>query len=109
MGIFASLPSCSRRAHRRFVQCSTLVVLACQAAMALGTLFGGWRIHADDGLPHHTADPLARLLRETGGALTLFGATWFESGFHHPHNHWEYHWSRSCPPGLGGAVERPAP
>ena len=39
------------------------VVLACQAAMALGTLVGGWRIVRTMGSQHHAADADAGLLR----------------------------------------------
>src|ERR1044071_2183700 len=52
------------------------VVLACQAAMALGTLFGGWRIVHTMGSRITRLTPMQGFCAETGGALTLFGATW---------------------------------
>jgi PiT family inorganic phosphate transporter len=52
------------------------VVLSCQAAMALGTLFGGWRIVHTMGSKITRLTPMQGFCAETGGALTLFGATW---------------------------------
>jgi PiT family inorganic phosphate transporter len=52
------------------------VVLACQAAMALGTLFGGWRIVHTMGSKITRLTPMQGFCAETGGAITLFAATW---------------------------------
>src|ERR687884_955802 len=52
------------------------VVLACQAAMGLGTLMGGWRIVQTMGSKITRLTPVQGFCAETGGALTLFGATW---------------------------------
>jgi inorganic phosphate transporter, PiT family len=52
------------------------VVLACQAAMALGTLFGGWRIVRTMGSRITRLTPMQGFCAETGGAATLFLATW---------------------------------
>ncbi|AJC83419.1 phosphate transporter protein Pit (plasmid) [Rhizobium etli bv. phaseoli str. IE4803] len=52
------------------------VVLSCQAAMAIGTLFGGWRIVHTMGSKITKLNPMQGFCAETGGALTLFGATW---------------------------------
>ncbi|MDQ0454447.1 inorganic phosphate transporter [Rhizobium paknamense] len=52
------------------------VVLTCQSAMALGTLFGGWRIVHTMGSKITKLNPMQGFCAETGGALTLFGATW---------------------------------
>src|SRR6195256_1043351 len=52
------------------------VVLSCQAAMALGTLFGGWRIVKTMGSRITRLTPMQGFCAETGGALTLFVATW---------------------------------
>ena len=52
------------------------VVLTCQAAMALGTLFGGWRIVHTMGSKITRLTPMQGFCAETGGAITLFGATW---------------------------------
>jgi len=52
------------------------VVISCQTAMALGTLFGGWRIVHTMGSKITKLNPMQGFCAETGGALTLFGATW---------------------------------
>jgi PiT family inorganic phosphate transporter len=52
------------------------VVITCQAAMALGTLFGGWRIVHTMGSKITRLTPMQGFCAETGGALTLFGATY---------------------------------
>lgn len=52
------------------------VVLACQAAMGLGTFFGGWRIVHTMGSKITRLTPAQGFCAETGGAITLFGATW---------------------------------
>ncbi len=51
------------------------VVLACQAAMALGTLMGGWRIVHTMGSKITRLSPQQGFCAETAGALTLFFAT----------------------------------
>ena len=51
------------------------VVLACQAAMAMGTLMGGWRIVRTMGLRITKLTPMQGFCAETGGAITLFLAT----------------------------------
>ena len=51
------------------------VVLSCQAAMALGTLLGGWRIVRTMGLRITKLTPMQGFCAETGGAATLFMAT----------------------------------
>jgi PiT family inorganic phosphate transporter len=51
------------------------VVLACQSAMALGTLLGGWRIVRTMGLRITRLTPMQGFCAETGGAATLFAAT----------------------------------
>ncbi len=53
------------------------VVLSCQAAIALGTLFGGWRIVKTMGQRITKLRPFEGFCAETAGALTLFGATHF--------------------------------
>jgi PiT family inorganic phosphate transporter len=52
------------------------VVISCQAAMALGTLFGGWRIVHTMGSKITRLTPMQGFCAETGGAITLFSATW---------------------------------
>ena len=51
------------------------VVLSCQAAMALGTLLGGWRIVHTMGSRITHLRPVQGFCAETGGALTLYIAT----------------------------------
>jgi PiT family inorganic phosphate transporter len=51
------------------------VVLACQAAMALGTMFGGWRIVRTMGSRITHLTPMQGVCAETAGAITLFGVT----------------------------------
>jgi len=53
------------------------IVLSCQAAIALGTLFGGWRIVKTMGQKITKLKPYEGFCAETAGALTLFGATHF--------------------------------
>ena len=53
------------------------VVLSCQAAMALGTLAGGWRIVHTMGSKITRLSPQQGFCAETGGAITLFMATHF--------------------------------
>src|SRR4051812_45556952 len=52
------------------------VVIACQAAMGLGTLMGGWRIVKTMGSKITRLTPMQGFCAETGGAITLFAATW---------------------------------
>ena len=51
------------------------VVLACHAAMGLGTLTGGWRIVRTMGMRITKLKPVGGFCAETGGAITLFLAT----------------------------------
>lgn len=51
------------------------VVISCQSAMALGTLFGGWKIVHTMGSKITRLTPQQGFCAETGGALTLFTAT----------------------------------
>ncbi|MBL8857717.1 MAG: inorganic phosphate transporter [Planctomycetes bacterium] len=51
------------------------VVLVCHAAMGLGTLMGGWRIVKTMGQKICKLQPVHGFAAETGGALTLYGAT----------------------------------
>ncbi|WP_262269657.1 inorganic phosphate transporter [Microvirga yunnanensis] len=52
------------------------VVISCQAAMGLGTLMGGWRIVHTMGSKITRLTPMQGFCAETGGAMTLFMATW---------------------------------
>ncbi len=51
------------------------VVLACHAAMGLGTLSGGWRIVRTMGMRITKLVPVGGFCAETSGAITLFLAT----------------------------------
>jgi PiT family inorganic phosphate transporter len=51
------------------------VVIACQAAMGLGTLFGGWRIVRTMGMKITKLRPVGGFSASTAGAATLFLAT----------------------------------
>jgi len=53
------------------------IVLSCHAAIALGTLFGGWRIVNTMGQRITRLRPFEGFCAETAGALTLYGATYF--------------------------------
>ena len=52
------------------------IVISCHAAMGLGTLMGGWRIVRTMGSRITDLRPVQGFCAETGGALSLFGATW---------------------------------
>ncbi|PZQ17698.1 MAG: anion permease [Ancylobacter novellus] len=75
MGIIAVLLYSSGHGSGEF-HVPLWVVLSCQAAMALGTLSGGWRIVHTMGSRITRLKPMQGFCAETGGALTLFGATW---------------------------------
>jgi len=51
------------------------VITSCYAAIALGTLFGGWRIVKTMGQKITKLKPVGGFCAETGGAMTLFLAT----------------------------------
>jgi len=50
-------------------------IASCYAAIALGTMFGGWRIVKTMGQKITKLKPVGGFCAETGGALTLFLAT----------------------------------
>ncbi len=51
------------------------IVLSCHAAIALGTMFGGWRIVKTMGQRITKLKPFEGFCAESAGAITLFGAT----------------------------------
>ncbi|QJR14872.1 inorganic phosphate transporter [Usitatibacter palustris] len=51
------------------------VIVSCYVAIALGTLFGGWRIVKTMGQKITKLKPVHGFCAETGGAITLFLAT----------------------------------
>jgi len=88
----------------------------------LGAVLGGAGVPGSNGAgyldgrladrPHHgtadhQADADAGVLRGTGGAATLFMATWLGvSRLHNPHHHRRHRRRRCGAAGLGGALER---
>ncbi|MCU4117716.1 inorganic phosphate transporter [Variovorax sp. N23] len=53
----------------------TWTIVSCYTAIALGTMFGGWRIVKTMGQRITKLKPVGGFCAETGGALTLFLAT----------------------------------
>lgn len=53
------------------------IILSCQAALALGTSIGGWRIVKTMGMRITKLRPVGGFCAETAGAITLFLATRF--------------------------------
>jgi inorganic phosphate transporter, PiT family len=53
------------------------IIMSCQTSIALGTLFGGWRIVKTMGQKITKVRPFEGFCAESAGALTLFGATHF--------------------------------
>lgn len=51
------------------------IILSCNAAMAVGTAFGGWRIVKTMGMKLTKLKPVGGFCAETAGALTLFAVT----------------------------------
>lgn len=51
------------------------VIISCYAAIAAGTMFGGWRIVKTMGQKITKLKPVGGFCAETGGAMTLFLAT----------------------------------
>ena len=80
--IFAVLLSASPDVQASFGFVSSMhepplwVVLACHAALGLGTLMGGWRIVKTMGQKICKLQPVHGFSAETGGAIMLFGASW---------------------------------
>jgi PiT family inorganic phosphate transporter len=75
MGIIAVLLFSQRMLEGEFYV-PFWVVLSCQAAMGLGTLFGGWRIVHTMGSKITRLSPQQGVCAEGGGSIMLFGATW---------------------------------
>jgi PiT family inorganic phosphate transporter len=74
MGIIAALLFSTGYLGQEF-RVPLWVVLACHAAMGLGTLFGGWRIVKTMGMKITRLRPVGGFCAEAGGSLTLFLAT----------------------------------
>ncbi|NIJ07436.1 PiT family inorganic phosphate transporter [Sphingomonas vulcanisoli] len=71
MGIITVLLYSQGMLHGAF-HIPTWVVICCQAAMGVGTLFGGWRIIHTMGSKITRLTPRQGFCAETGGAITLF-------------------------------------
>ena len=82
----------------------TWTIVCCYTAIALGTMFGGWRIVKTMGQKITKLKPVGGFCAETGGAITLFLATALEHpGVNHAHHHRRDRWRR-----IGAARERGA-
>jgi inorganic phosphate transporter, PiT family len=75
MGIIAALLAAHGRLPGAF-HIPLWVVITCNAAMALGTLFGGWRIVRTMGSRITRLTPMQGVCAETAGSITLFMATY---------------------------------
>jgi PiT family inorganic phosphate transporter len=74
MGIITALLYSTGSLHGEF-HVPLWVVLISHGAIALGTLFGGWRIVKTMGMNITKLRPVGGFCAETAGALTLFGTT----------------------------------
>jgi PiT family inorganic phosphate transporter len=75
MGIIAGLLVAAGYLREFFIP--LWVILAAHAAIALGTLTGGWRIVHTMGSKITKLQPFGGFAAETAGAITLFGASSF--------------------------------
>ena len=74
MGIIAVLLYANGHMHGEFYV-PFWVVISCQVAMGLGTLFGGWRIVRTMGMGITRIRPSGGFCAQTSGAIALFIAT----------------------------------
>jgi PiT family inorganic phosphate transporter len=74
MGIIAALLAAHGALKGEF-HVPYYVVIACNGAMALGTLLGGWRIVHTMGSRITRLTPMQGVCAETAGSITLFAAT----------------------------------
>jgi PiT family inorganic phosphate transporter len=77
MGIIAIALINTGKLDKDFHDLPIWVVLSCQFAIGIGTLFGGWRIVKTMGQKITTLRPFEGFCAETAGALTLFGTVAF--------------------------------
>ncbi|MDQ1316622.1 MAG: inorganic phosphate transporter, PiT family [Candidatus Poribacteria bacterium] len=75
MGIIASLLFSAGLLGDEF-QIPLWIVLICHAAIALGTMFGGWRIIKTMGQKVTKLRPMDGFCAESGAAITLFTTSW---------------------------------
>ena len=86
MGIITGLLVAS--GHLQKFEVPLWVILISHAAIAFGTMFGGWRIVKTMGSKITKLQPFGGFCAETSGALTLVGATLVgHPGLDHPHDH----------------------
>ncbi len=75
MGIIVALLIAAGRLPAGYDGVPIWIILACHAAMALGTAFGGWRIVRTMGMRLTKLQPVGGFCAETAGAITLFLST----------------------------------
>ena len=75
MGIITGLLVASGRLSR--FEVPFWVILLSHAAIAFGTMFGGWRIVKTMGTKITKLQPFGGFCAESAGALTLLGATFY--------------------------------
>jgi PiT family inorganic phosphate transporter len=75
MGVIAALLVATGRLSPDFKSLPWWIILSCQAAMALGTAFGGWRIVKTMGMKITKLGPPGGFCAESAGAITLFLAS----------------------------------
>lgn len=76
IGVIWMLLIASGYAAQNAVEPPIWVIVACYLAIGLGTMFGGWRIVRTMGQKITKLKPVGGFCAETGGALTLFFASW---------------------------------
>jgi inorganic phosphate transporter, PiT family len=74
MGVIITLLVATKRLGKG-VDAPLWVVLSCHSAIALGTMFGGWKIVRTMGNKLTRLDPMAGVCAETAAAATLFFAS----------------------------------
>ena len=91
MGIIAGLLVATGRLRKRF-EVPLWVILISHAAIALGTMFGGWRIVKTMGTKITKLQPFGGFCAETSGAITLVARDpGRDPRLHHPHHHGRHH------------------
>jgi len=75
MGVIVAVLIASGHMSGDFTSIPLWIILACHAAMALGTAVGGWRIVKTMGMRITKLGPPGGCCAETAGAITLFAAT----------------------------------
>ncbi len=75
MALAIGFPEIYKGSGGKFAEIPMWVALSAHAAIALGTLSGGWRIVKTMGTKIAKLQPVGGFCAETAGALTLFGAT----------------------------------